>query len=109
MRKSKAKPFIWSGWIKPTNQTVVEDVTIFRGNFVMELKLPNALRLDKFDKLKFRLSDYWRTHQGKNPSYIRVNRRQLDEYKVLLTRSVMPQITTSQWNLTFNGIPLIWK
>lgn len=100
------KGFKWSGFVEPVNQTDSRVQTIYRGNFVMELVLPNALKITSLEKLKQRLYDYLRSHKGIVPECIRVNERQYREYTDLFRRQVhlmgMPEDS-----LKFNGIPLI--
>ncbi len=80
-------------------------MTVYSGNFVRELIIPNSLQISSLRKLGKKLWEYKQKHQGKEPDYIRVNRRQIMEYKSIFP----PQYTPNDLNapMTFNGIPLM--
>jgi len=71
----------------------------------MELVLPNALKINEFEKLGYRVVKYIRSHNGKFPDAIRCNKRQFQEYKELFLKHIHAMsITTTP---TFDGIPII--
>lgn len=103
--KKKSKGFKWVDWVKPVNSITPSEVTVYRGNFVMELVLNNALKIDSFNKLRERMYQYLHSHVGRHPSAIRVNRRQYAEYKALF----YGQVFSIQFpeRLEYMGVPLV--
>lgn len=100
------KSFKWTGFVTPTNQTTETDITVYSGNFVLEIVLPNALKIDSFAKLKTRLYDFIKSHNGRLPEHIRCTDKQYMQYKELFTKSI---ISTSPLydDYKFQGIPLL--
>lgn len=109
-RLNKARGFKWNKFVVATTQKVLDEAIIghiiYGGNFFMELVLPNALKINWFDKLKVRLDKYIKSHGGKLPSQITCTRKQLTQYE-----SLFPNPETRIWGhkgwLTFQGIPII--
>lgn len=106
MKKLKVNSFVWAGWVKPTNQ-VVGDITVFAGNFVMELILPNALKITSFKKLRVKLNNYIKHHNGKVPECFRLNKRQYHEYTQLFGSGVYVNGAPPNVPLFYQGIPLL--
>lgn len=97
--------FKFTGWVSPYNQTA-ENVTVFSGNFAMEVALPNSVKITNFEKLRSRLNVYVKQHMGKYPECIRVNKRQYHEYTSLFGKSVYVTSPTNK-ALSYNGVPLL--
>lgn len=104
-QKKKIKGFTWDGFIKPIDFITPSEVTVYRGNFVMEIVLPNRLIVN-MQKLKNAYDKYMKSHMGRVPSAIRVNRRQYEEYKAIFPQSIWMSKDRPN-TLTFNGIPLL--
>lgn len=105
---SKVKGFKWNKLVMATTKELDKAIMghiIFGGNFFMELILPNALKLNSFEKLRVRLDKYISSHGGKIPEQITVNWRQRKEYNALFPRHGNPEREISYQ--TFDGIKLI--
>lgn len=105
-KKIKTKGFKWTGFLKPVNIVTPSKMTVYRGNFVMELVLGNSFKINSFSKLREKLYKYLDEHGGRPPVAIRVNHRQYEEYKNLFISEVkmgkyFPEI------MEFQGVPLL--
>lgn len=99
------KGFKWNGWVKGVNMPVDQpaDHAVYAGNFFLELKLPNALKIKSFEQLKVRLDKYVKSHGDKYPNVIRVTHKQREQY-ISLHPS---QPNTAQFTvISFNGVPM---
>lgn len=105
MKKTKTKGFKFTNWVSPSNSSTPSSYTIYAGNFVMELRLPNALKITGFKVLKDRLDVYLKQHNGKLPNSIRCTKRQYYQYEDLFMRQIL--WVNKNNNLVFHGIPLI--
>lgn len=107
-RKQKIKGFKWIGYIKPSNHighSIRKDWIIYGGNFFMELKLPNALKINSFKKLDDKLEKYIKSHGNKLPQQITCTKLQRCQYEELFP--VDRRFTaTASTIMTYKGIPL---
>lgn len=100
MKKNLNKGFKWSKWLKP-NSVSVEKYFVLGGNFVMELMLPNALKLNTFTKVKLYVEEYKRSHSGHLPNHISISKKQYQQYSDLHLTPFGTVISCS-----FEGIPM---
>lgn len=103
----KAKGFNWSGFIQPMINKAEVPGMVYAGNFFMELRLPNALKLNSMIKLRDRLEKYVESHGGEQPKQITVNKRQRQEYIDIFPK-VNRNFVVNEFSMiiTYNGIPL---
>lgn len=101
-----SKGFKWKGFVKPVNQSQSEMRVIVAGNFLKELVLPNALKIDSFLKLRDRLNRWFESHPGQIPDRITCTRRQLVQYEQECLRKGVRDFAHRSY-ATFQGIPLI--
>lgn len=100
----KTKGFKFTTMVKPINQGNVSEYTIIRGNFFLELTLPNAYKIRDFKKLRDRLNKWVSAHNGKFPDSISVSPRQYCEYEELFITQTRQY--DNDFKLRFNGVPL---
>lgn len=91
---------------KTANVGQSTDFVVYGGNLVLELILPNALKIKSFKDIHDRLNKFLASHQGKLPQYIRINPRQYNEYEIIFPRYMRPDPQFPK-PLSFNGVPLL--
>lgn len=101
----KTKGFKWGKWIEATNQIQPLSYRIYGGNLVLEIRLPNRLKLDSFKKLDIRLNKYLVSHSGRWPEQIRCTKAQLNQYKSLFFLPRKSWIGHEAWP-TYKGVTL---
>ena len=106
----RTKGFKWKGWIKATNQighSKPEDWVVFKGNFFMELILPNAFKITSLMKMRDIFERYVKSHNGKYPEQITINKRQFKEYKKLFPRYTTGGKEFTTTSPSFQGIKMV--
>lgn len=107
IKNKRTKGFIWSYWRQAITPDFPMSYVIYKGNFVKEIVLPNALKVTSMKKLHSHYYKYMKSHNGVFPESIRVNKRQYREYELLFHKYISGGKDSHSSPLTYQGIPLI--